>query len=443
MVMRPGHVPLRLAVLASLFVLTCGGAALAATPTSTLTSAGQSLKSVSFGGVTVQVPADWPVYDLATAPHTCIRYDRPAVYLGHPAAEQNCPAYAIGRTEALLIEPDDSANRSAGDGARVRAAEPEPDQTLTRRFGGMRLSAGYAEDDTRAAAILGSARPAAGSARVRDVPELTQPSKTSVRRPAPAAETRVRPAAAAAPKLEPVATFAGAGFDTCAAPSIATMGVWAAKSPFKAAGVYIGGSDRACPDGNLTPDWVSQADKQGWTLFPIYVGRQAPCWKEPGSSGAALIQHDRRWTQGVEAADDAANRAAYFRLSPASTIYFDMEYYPRHVAGCTEDVLAFLSAWTEELHKRGFLSGVYSSASGAIADLASVYDSQAAYRPDVAWFAHWDSKAVLFGDPTLNDRFWPNHRRIKQYLGGHTETFGGVKVNIDSDLLDAPVAGVG
>jgi hypothetical protein len=457
-VMRHKPVPLRLALLTASFALTCGAAAAAAEP--------PVVKSVTFGGVTVRVPAEWPVYDLAAAPHTCIRYDRPAVYLGHPGIDQDCPASAVGRTEAVLIEPEDPGSMPAADGARERGAVSDTEQALTRRLGGVRLSVSYADDDTRAAAILGSARRAEGGAQERRAPaddtrliQPTAPAATpgSAAEPEPTAESHKQPDTIRPPKLEPhkqpdtirppklepVAMFAGAGFDTCAAPSLTTMGVWATKSPFKAAGVYIGGSDRACPDGNLTPNWIRQAGQQGWTLFPIYVGRQAPCWKDPGGgAGAALIQHGRRWTQGVEAADDAANRAAYFGLSPASAIYFDMEYYPRTVPGCTEDVLAFLSAWTDQLHKRGFLSGVYSSASGAIADLVTVYDAKPAYRPDVAWFAHWDAKAALFGDPTLSDRYWPGHSRIKQYTGGHNATYGGVKVNIDTDLLDAPVAGV-
>ena len=38
---------------------------------------------------------------------------------------------------------------------------------------------------------------------------------------------------------------------------------------------------------------------------------------------------------------------------------------------------------------------------------------------------------------------WPNHQRGKQYQGDHDETYGGVKINIDSDRFDAPVATVG
>ncbi len=34
------------------------------------------------------------------------------------------------------------------------------------------------------------------------------------------------------------------------------------------------------------------------------------------------------------------------------------------------------------------------------------------------------------------------HQRLKQYRGDHDETWGGVRINIDSDALDAPVATV-
>ncbi|MBW8804385.1 MAG: DUF1906 domain-containing protein [Catenulisporales bacterium] len=241
-------------------------------------------------------------------------------------------------------------------------------------------------------------------------------------------------------KLEPAATYSGLGFDTCAAPSVDVMQAWATNSPYHAAGIYIGGSDRACPDGNLTPNWMRRVSAQGWKLFPVYVGRQAPCWKDPGGGHPALIERGRRWTQGQEAANDAANRANYFGIAQGSPIYFDMEYYPRADRACGQDVKVFLSAWTDQLHARGFISGIYSSAAGAIAEMSQVYDTGAAFRADVAWFAHWDKKPQLLGDPALNDRLWPGHRRIKQYAGRRTETYGGKRLTIDLNVLDAPVA---
>jgi len=71
-------------------------------------------KTVHFGGRSVDVPSHWPVYRLADHPRMCVRLDRPAIYLGTPGANQQCPSNAIGRRRAILIEP-----RSA---ARPRAA---------------------------------------------------------------------------------------------------------------------------------------------------------------------------------------------------------------------------------------------------------------------------------------------------------------------------------
>lgn len=68
---------------------------------------------ISFRGVQFDVPGDWPVYDLAAAPSTCVRFDMHAVYLGHPGADQQCPAAVVGRSDAVLVEPADGAEAHA------------------------------------------------------------------------------------------------------------------------------------------------------------------------------------------------------------------------------------------------------------------------------------------------------------------------------------------
>ncbi len=64
-----------------------------------------SARSVEFDGKQVRVPPSWPVYRLAEHPGVCVRLDRRAVYLGTPSANQRCPATAIGRRRAILVEP--------------------------------------------------------------------------------------------------------------------------------------------------------------------------------------------------------------------------------------------------------------------------------------------------------------------------------------------------
>jgi Domain of unknown function (DUF1906) len=84
--------------------------ALVATPAP---MAGAATRAIHFDGNTVQVPQGWPIHRLDRHPRTCVRMDRRAVYLGAPSAQQRCPAEAIGRRRAILLEPRSAARASA------------------------------------------------------------------------------------------------------------------------------------------------------------------------------------------------------------------------------------------------------------------------------------------------------------------------------------------
>jgi hypothetical protein len=79
-------------------------------------------KTVRFAGQSLQVPAAWPVHRLAEHPRMCVRLDRRAVYLGTPSPRQNCPAAAIGRRRAILVEPDSAGASAALPGAAARVS---------------------------------------------------------------------------------------------------------------------------------------------------------------------------------------------------------------------------------------------------------------------------------------------------------------------------------
>jgi hypothetical protein len=127
-------------------------------------------------------------------------------------------------------------------------------------------------------------------------------------------------------------------------------------------------------------------------------------------------------------------------MSPGSVLYNDMEHYNRSDSSCRTAVLTFLSGWTTRLHERGYRSGVYSSASSGIADLVDTYNSTTYARPDHIWLARWDGVATT-SDSTIPASYWSNHQRVKQYLGGHNETYGGVAINIDNNYLDVADGG--
>lgn len=71
------------------------------------------LRTLTYQGVQFDVPAGWPVYDLTTNPTTCVRFDTHAVYLGHPGANMACPAGIVGRTDTVLVEPNDAKSHDA------------------------------------------------------------------------------------------------------------------------------------------------------------------------------------------------------------------------------------------------------------------------------------------------------------------------------------------
>lgn len=231
--------------------------------------------------------------------------------------------------------------------------------------------------------------------------------------------------------------YAGPGFDTCAAPPLTSLQSWLT-SLYRAVGIYLGGVNRACPDGNLSSSWTANAVASGWALLPLFVGLQAPCVAQPG---LALIDPSAPASEGTAAADEAAGRAAAFGLSPGAPIYFDMEGYKTDSPTCTQTVQAFLGAWAARLRSLGYLAGVYGSAASTIRDLIPFAGS--ASGPDAVWIGHWNGQSGVFGDPYVPDADWANHQRIHQYRGGHNETYAGITLNIDSNSVDAPVVASG
>ncbi len=232
-----------------------------------------------------------------------------------------------------------------------------------------------------------------------------------------------------------VGVFTGYGFDACTAPSTTALNAWSA-SPYRALGIYLGGVNRACADGNLSASWVSSTLASGWSLLPLYVGLQAPCVSSEKLAKISTVAATAA-NQGRTAADDAIGKAGMFGLPGGSPIYFDMEGYATNDVSCTQVVQSFVTAWVTELRAQGYVAGVYGSAASTIRDIAQLGSS----IPDAAWIANWNGVESVFGDSHVSDSLWANHQRIHQYKGGHKETWGGVAINIDSNYVDGPVLG--
>ena len=187
------------------------------------------IKTVTYHGHSFEVPRGWRVINLADHPRTCVRFDRHAIYLGAPTANEACPSSIVGTTEAMLIEP-------ASRGAAPQAAENPVTRQITVTGEQLHIVATFHRHPAQIRQIL--RRAGLGRALHEDPARAGRPSLDA---PLPTGAT----------------SYQGLGFDTCTAPSAAAMNAWRAHSPYRAIGVYIGGSDEACAQPNLTSSWLT------------------------------------------------------------------------------------------------------------------------------------------------------------------------------------------
>ncbi|MEU1285644.1 glycoside hydrolase domain-containing protein [Kitasatospora sp. NPDC005856] len=382
-------------------------------------AASPDTKAVTYQGRVFRVPTAWPVVDLAADPQACVRFDQHAVYLGHPGEQQVCPPRLVGRTEALLVEPATGAAPDR-DGSNPVA------QTVRANDGAVAVTGTYDTDQSLVRRIItGAGLTPAPTQRPQPAPAG---SRTAVapRSTATAAAPSIQAAPAAAASIPASATnYTGKGFDACTAPSGAAMNAWMSSSPYRAVGIYIGGVRRACAQPNLTASWVQQQQSAGWAFMPLYVGVQAPKIAYPT-------------TEGANAADDAVSQAQALGFGPGTVLYYDMEAYTTPQYSAT--VLAFLTAWTNELHAWGYNSGVYSSSSSGMKDLVANAGNSAYTMPDAVFSANWNGKEDT-ADPAIPAGYWSNHQRAHQYAAPQNpETWGGYSIGIDQDYLDIQLA---
>ena len=300
-------------------------------------------------------------------------------------------------------------------------------------------------------AVLGLALAASGALAVGSVE--SSPAAASGERASPGAAAKVKTKQKRKVKKSTIVTpgnFTGYGFDQCLAPVQSKMDRWLEYSPFLAVGIYISGNSRACRDQpNLTPTWVETQLSKGWRLLPITLGPQASCQPRFPRYGAdidptispakdASGAYMTAYYQGINEASSAVAAASALGIAPGSTLWYDLEGFSYGNTNCRESALTFLSGWTQQLHTLGYVSGVYSSAGSGIKalDEARVNRPASFTLPDQIWIARWDGVANTSVNPAyMRADGWPK-ARVKQYQGGHNETWGGVKINIDRNFLD-------
>lgn len=237
--------------------------------------------------------------------------------------------------------------------------------------------------------------------------------------------------------------FTGFGFDQCNAPSQAAMDAWMRSSPYLAAGIYISGASRGClAQPNLTASWVRTQLARGWKLLPITLGPQASCstrfpryGNDPVISADPSNSYATAYHQGILEARRAVAAAGALGIVRGSTLFYDLEGYDTGNTSCRVSALHFLTGWVRQLRSVGYASAVYSSAASGIASLERASRDRRYAMPRQVWIADWDGVPGTASE-WVSDNVWAPHSRVKQYRGGHYETHGGVRINIDNDFID-------
>ncbi|WP_272922305.1 DUF1906 domain-containing protein [Streptomyces sp. SID5770] len=326
---------------------------------------------------------------------------------------------------------------------------PRPRTTTTSAPARSRTASPFTGVRAVAAALMAAV---AGTALL-DVPAPTAvpPPPPATTRAAAAAEAvrTAAPGAPAAPRAPASAVstasaastpvhFTGKAFDTCEAPSVETMRAWRG-SPYGAVGIYFAGRGRGCPgQRELGHGWVASVQAMGWRLLPVFVGSQAPCVEAPAKKPFAIGSDP--WGQGTREAGDAVRAARALGLDTSSPLYLDIESYRRGDAPCAATTLSFVRAWNREVRRLGYLPGFYSSADTGVRDIEAQRKAGTADLPAVMWFARWLGKPALATEAALAPAAWTPHARIHQYAGNVAESYGGHRLVIDRNAVDAPVA---
>src|SRR5262249_4489391 len=191
---------------------------------------------------------------------------------------------------------------------------------------------------------------------------------------------------------------------------------------------------RHCANDVLsTPTWVNAVVDMGWHVIPIYVGPQAPCTDFRVTMTTGQAEQD-----GRAAALDAALDAWRAGLPTTAPIYFDLEHYAEDKnPDCADTVHDFLTGWARGLHRIGHVAGLYThTSSGINAQVAALRDPDAP-KIDAIWIANWNGQADVNLSPSLPNSAWAD-ARLHQYRGDHDETWGGVTIGIDSNLVAGP-----
>jgi hypothetical protein len=189
----------------------------------------------------------------------------------------------------------------------------------------------------------------------------------------------------------------------------------------------------------LSASLIAQLSQQGWQFIPTWVGPQAAC---TGYTSRMSLDLATAYNQGIAEANAALDVAYNLGLTlddkSGTIIYYDLEYFDISNTACHDAAKAFIAGWTGQLRGAGSQAGIYSTGP-ILSGFAAIPNV-----PDAIWPAHWiysayDPDATVWDVYSLSNSLWNNQQRIRQYSGGHNETWDSITLNIDSDVIEGVV----
>lgn len=236
------------------------------------------------------------------------------------------------------------------------------------------------------------------------------------------------------------------GFEKCGLPSVEQMGIWKQHSPYEVFNIYLGGDHFAC---NLLIDaeWVRATAQQGWDFILTWAGHGTYCWETAHPISSNPIKARR---EGRAAAEEAIAAARALGFLGQRVIYYDVESYTANET-CRFAMAAFLEGWAERLRESGDKAGAYGTP--CFSYIMDWVDNEPVL--DDIWFARWkynddgeydyDEFATVDDSDSqycpLPDHVWPG-RRIRQYAGDHSETWGPCDEDDDTCTLNGITSNV-
>jgi hypothetical protein len=409
-------------------LLVAGSMAVAVPSASATGDVSRPGRVVDFAGYQLRVPGDWSVVDLTRDRNACVRFDRPALYLGPTGDQASCPARLLGGAPTVHVEAADAE-------ALARAATDVVVLPASERPSSLRLPpTGPFAVALQGARLLLTARYGPDQASL-----IHHIVANSAVLPAAHGQQPVQVGQDAKPHGVPGTGFSvpgefqGPGFDTCAAPPQVVMDAWRASSGYGSIGVYVGGVMLGCDQPSLSAPWVTRQVRRGWHIVPVYVGLQAPC-----SNFLERMSYDvtTARAQGEADAQDAMALAGGLGIVAPSTVYADVEGYDSTESRCVDAVLSYLAGWTFAMHTQAYQAGVYSSAASGMHDLSTHYSTLGAGRPDDLFMAWWNHRDDVSGGRYVPRVQWSYHQRVHQYEGQQDESHDGYSLLVDRNYLD-------